>query len=567
MNNRLYHKVIFLISIIGFVLFSYALIIHKVLPAKYRLFFIGLLFLIYLVFAILIFKKSISKIIKNISTVLLLILAVVFLIGFRYLDKSVRSFNNISTAKKKMAYEFSIVVRKKSDIESLNDIGDKKIIVAYNKDHKNINLFKNEIEKKEKKKFNFDSGESYLSISEGLLEEKFDIMLLNESFRSTIFEKNPKFSSDTRVIYTLGLEVEDVKKLEAKEVSIDEPFNLYISGTDSYGKVDMAGRSDVNLILSVDPKNRRILMTTIPRDSYLRIAGDGHNEYDKFTHSGIYGISSSIETLEQTLNTTINYYIKVNFSSLINIVDAMGYVDVVNLQGFKPVFSDEYYPKGILRLNGKQALHFARERKALNDGDYSRGRNHMRLLEAMIKKAISPSIILNYDNLLNVAVNSMDTNIPYNTIMGLINNQIDDGKDWKIIKEDLKGEGVLGLPSFAMPGYELWMFQPYEDSIKEISDNIKMLQEGKDPILERKLLKKQNEQTIDPESKEQEGAKNQENPSQIEDNNNTEQVGKPADKNKKTEEDILKELKLVYPETYNNQDFNEEENGAIENAF
>lgn len=567
MNNRLYHKVIFLISIIGFVLFSYALIIHKVLPAKYRLFFIGLLFLIYLVFAILIFKKSISKIIKNISTVLLLMLAVVFLIGFRYLDKSVRSFNNISTAKKKMAYEFSIVVRKKSDIESLNDIGDKKIIVAYNKDHKNINLFKNEIEKKEKKKFNFDSGESYLSISEGLLEEKFDIMLLNESFRSTIFEKNPKFSSDTRVIYTLGLEVEDVKKLEAKEVSIDEPFNLYISGTDSYGKVDMAGRSDVNLILSVDPKNRRILMTTIPRDSYLRIAGDGHNEYDKFTHSGIYGISSSIETLEQTLNTTINYYIKVNFSSLINIVDAMGYVDVVNLQGFKPVFSDEYYPKGILRLNGKQSLHFARERKALNDGDYSRGRNHMRLLEAMIKKAISPSIILNYDNLLNVAVNSMDTNIPYNTIMGLINNQIDDGKDWKIIKEDLKGEGVLGLPSFAMPGYELWMFQPYEDSIKEISDNIKMLQEGKDPILERKLLKKQNEQTIDPESKEQEGAKNQENPSQIEDNNNTEQVGKPADKNKKTEEDILKELKLVYPETYNNQDFNEEENGAIENAF
>lgn len=567
MNNRLYHKVIFLISIIGFVLFSYALIIHKVLPAKYRLFFIGLLFLIYLVFAILIFKKSISKIIKNISTVLLLMLAVVFLIGFRYLDKSVRSFNNISTAKKKMAYEFSIVVRKKSDIESLNDIGDKKIIVAYNKDHKNINLFKNEIEKKEKKKFNFDSGESYLSISEGLLEEKFDIMLLNESFRSTIFEKNPKFSSDTRVIYTLGLEVEDVKKLEAKEVSIDEPFNLYISGTDSYGKVDMAGRSDVNLILSVDPKNRRILMTTIPRDSYLRIAGDGHNEYDKFTHSGIYGISSSIETLEQTLNTTINYYIKVNFSSLINIVDAMGYVDVVNLQGFKPVFSDEYYPKGILRLNGKQSLHFARERKALNDGDYSRGRNHMRLLEAMIKKAISPSIILNYDNLLNVAVNSMDTNIPYNTIMGLINNQIDDGKDWKIIKEDLKGEGVLGLPSFAMPGYELWMFQPYEDSIKEISDNIKMLQEGKDPILERKLLKKQNEQTIDPESKEQVGANNQENQSQIEDNNNTEQVEKPADKNKKTEEDILKELKLVYPEPYNNQDFNEEENGAIENAF
>lgn len=567
MNNRLYHKVIFLISIIGFALFSYALIIHKVLPAKYRLFFIGLLFLIYLVFAILIFKKSISKIIKNISTVLLLMLAVVFLIGFRYLDKSVRIFNNISTAKKKMAYEFSIVVRKKSDIESLNDIGDKKIIVAYNKDHKNINLFKNEIEKKEKKKFNFDSGESYLSISEGLLEEKFDIMLLNESFRSTIIEKNPKFSSDTRVIYTLGLEAEDVKKLEAKEVSIDEPFNLYISGTDSYGKIDMAGRSDVNLILSVDPKNRRILITTIPRDSYLRIAGDGYNEFDKFTHSGIYGISSSIETLEQTLNTTINYYIKVNFSSLINIVDAMGYVDVVNLQGFKPVFSDEYYPKGILRLNGKQALHFARERKALNDGDYSRGRNHMRLLEAMIKKAISPSIILNYDNLLDVTVNSMDTNIPYNTIMGLINNQIDDGKDWKIIKEDLKGEGVLGLPSFAMPGYELWMFQPYEDSIKEISDNIKMLQEGKDPILERKLLKKQNEQTIDPESKEQEGAKNQENPSQIEDNNNTEQVGKPTDKNKKTEEDILKELKLVYPETYNNQDFNEEENGAIENDF
>lgn len=575
MNNKLYQKIIFLISIIAFFLFSYALMIHKVLPIKYRLIFMGTMLLVYLGFSILIFKNSISKILKNIATIFLIFMAVFFLVGFRYLDKGVRTFNNISLSKKKMAYEFSIIVRNKSDIDNIEEIGDKKIIVAYNNDHKNINLFKNEIVKKENKKFEYDSGDSYLSIAEGLLDEKFDIILLNESFRSTIDEKFPKFSKETRVIYSLGLEEEDVNSLKAKEVSVGEPFNLYISGTDSYGKVDMVGRSDVNLLLSVDPKNRRILMTTIPRDSYLRIAGDGYDEYDKFTHSGIYGIASSIETLERTFDTTINYYIKVNFSSLINIVDAMDYVDVVNLQGFKPVFSDEYYPRGILRVNGKQALHFARERKALDGGDNSRGKNHMRLLEAMIKKATSPSIILNYDDLLDVSVNSMDTNIPYSTIMGLVNDQIDSDKDWKIIKEDLKGEGVLGLPSFAMPGYELWMFQPYEESIEEITENIKMFQEGKDPIAERKLMQEQNQtanqaqegSTIGIENPQTSGSDSQvvDDTNETLANDNTDndginQVQKPVIKEEKTEEEIIKELKLVYPVPYNFQDIDQETN-------
>lgn len=587
MNNKFYQKIIYIISILAFLLFSYALMTNRVLPVKYRLYiFVGLL-LVYLIFAFIIMKQSVSKLLKAITTVLLVLFAAVFLLGFRYIDKGVRTFNNISLGKKKMAYEFSLVVKKDSKLNSLDDIKDQEVIVAYDNDHKNINLFKNELEKKEDKELRYNSGDNYLSIAENLLKGKNEIILLNESYRSTILEKFDDFSKKTKVIYSMGLEKEDVNSLKAKEVNLNEPFNLYISGTDSYGEIDMVGRSDVNLLLSIDPKNRRILMTTIPRDSYLRIAGGGYDEYDKFTHSGIYGIDSSIQTLEQTFDTTINYYIKVNFSSLINMVDAMDHVDVVNLQGFKPVFSDEYFPRGILRVNGKQALHFARERKSLNEGDYERGRNHMRLLEAMIKRATSPSIILNYDKLLDVSVDSMDTNIPYNTIMDIINNQIEDDRDWTIIKEDLKGEGVLGLPSYAMPGYELWMFEPYEESIESISQNIKYLQDGKDPRqVKKELEEKERAESIsdinDENDLQDDNINNQNDSMDIQNdnqngnidnqndnigtqdnqydnlNNQSPNTGSNNPVREKTEKEIIKELKLVYPVPYNYQDINQD---------
>ncbi len=485
--------------------------------------------------------------------------------GTRYLKKGVKTYSNISKTNKKSSYEFSLVVKKDSLLEKLEDVTDEKVVVAYDHDQKNINLFKKEIELKENKSLVYESGKDYLSNAEDLIEGQSEIILLNESYRSSIGEKLSNFSRDTKVIYSLILTKEEAGKLEGKEVDLGQPFNIYISGTDAFGEIDINGRTDVNLILSINPKDRVAMMTTVPRDSYLPIAGGGYDEYDKFTHSGIYGIESSIETLERTFDTTIDYYIKVNFSSLIEMVNAMDYVDVVNVRGFKPVFSDEYFPRGFLRVNGEQALHFARERKALSDGDYSRGRNHMRLLEAMIKRATSPSILLNYDELLDVAVKYMDTNIPYNTLIDLVNNQLENNKDWKILKQDLKGEGVFGLPSFAMPSHELWMFQPYDDSIVEIYENFSMFLDGKNPFEERKNAEIQSQEAENP--SEELGEPVEENPEQAPnevsddqiDNDENNQPLTFSEQEDKSEGEIIKELKLVYPEPYNYQDLYEED--------
>lgn len=563
-NNKIYQKLIYIISILTFCIFTFELFANRILPLKYRYIFVGVFILLFFIFGLFIFGRSKNKALRVIISIFLILFTAAFIMGTRYLKKGVKTYSNISKTNKKSSYEFSLVVKKDSLLEKLEDVTDEKVVVAYDHDQKNINLFKKEIELKENKSLVYESGKDYLSNAEDLIEGQSEIILLNESYRSSIGEKLPNFSRDTKVIYSLILTKEEASKLEGKEVDLGQPFNIYISGTDAFGEIDINGRTDVNLILSINPKDRVVMMTTVPRDSYLPIAGGGYDEYDKFTHSGIYGIESSIETLERTFDTTIDYYIKVNFSSLIEMVNAMDYVDVVNVRGFKPVFSDEYFPRGFLRVNGEQALHFARERKALSDGDYSRGRNHMRLLEAMIKRATSPSILLNYDKLLDVAVKYMDTNIPYNTLIDLVNNQLENNKDWKILKQDLKGEGVFGMPSFAMPSHELWMFQPYDDSIVEISENFSMFLDGKNPFEERKNAEIQSQEAENP--SEELGEPVEENPEQAPnevsddqiDNDENDQPLTFSEQEDKSEAEIIKELKLVYPEPYNYQDLYEE---------
>lgn len=256
------------------------------------------------------------------------------------------------------------------------------------------------------------------------------------------------------------------------ESNVGESFNVYISGVDVYGDLSRDSRSDVNIIATVNLATGKVLLTTVPRDTYLPIAGDGNNENDKLTHAGNYGVQSSIDTLENFLDIDITYYARVNFDSLVNLVDVIGGVEIENDQAFKSSLSGRYYEQGKVQLDGKAALDFVRERYTLKGGDNQRGRNQEKVLEAMIRKTLTPSLLLNFDGIMNTLNKSMVTNMSTNKIMDIVNMQIFSNKSFEIDSQEVKGEGTMDLPSYAMPDDQLYMFVPFEESVQEVKDTI-----------------------------------------------------------------------------------------------
>lgn len=256
------------------------------------------------------------------------------------------------------------------------------------------------------------------------------------------------------------------------ESNVGESFNVYISGVDVYGDLSRDSRSDVNIIATVNLATGKVLLTTVPRDTYLPIAGDGNNENDKLTHAGNYGVQSSIDTLENFLDIDITYYARVNFDSLVNLVDVIGGVEIENDQAFKSSLSGRYYEQGKVQLDGKAALDFVRERYTLKGGDNQRGRNQEKVLEAMIRKTLTPSVLLNFDGIMNTLNKSMVTNMSTNKIMDIVNMQIFSNKSFEIDSQEVKGEGTMDLPSYAMPDHQLYMFVPFEESVQEVKDTI-----------------------------------------------------------------------------------------------
>ena len=171
---------------------------------------------------------------------------------------------------------------------------------------------------------------------------------------------------------------------------------------------------------------------------------------DKLTHAGIYGEDASIRTLENLYGIDITYYVRVNFTTLIDIVDAIDGVDVWSDYEFE-CFTDSkvYINKGWNHLNGRQALAFCRERYSFPDGDNQRGKDQEAVLKAIIEKVTSPALIVNASALLDSMKGSFQTDLPESKIAELINQQLSEGTDWIILRQaadgSLQARGVEGI--------------------------------------------------------------------------------------------------------------------------
>ncbi len=264
---------------------------------------------------------------------------------------------------------------------------------------------------------------------------------------------------------------------EEHEIDVTmQPFNIYISGIDVYGGIEKESRSDVNLIATIHPQTHKILLTTTPRDYYVTIPGVSGEQRDKLTHAGIYGIDASMATLENLYQTEIPFYVRVNFTSVIEIVDAMGGVDVDSDLAFttgKASGAVVEIHEGKNHLNGKEALAFVRERKAFIDGDNQRGKNQQALLTALIEEIISPMIVVEANEIINCVSDDTETNMSESQIKSLLRMQLDNMQGWEIESVAATGDSSGKQYCYSYSEKPLYVTVPDMTVVEEIGSKIR----------------------------------------------------------------------------------------------
>ena len=371
-------------------------------------------------------------------------------------------------------YSLSVVVLKDSDINNVAQLSS--IMGPTDTDNENIQKLIADIKSSQNKDLTVDKSTSYLSTYKSLISGEAKAVVLNSVFENIIEAEYPDYASKIKKIYTKKM----TKEVETPKVSKDRFFNIYVSGIDTYGDISSVSRSDVNILMTVNRDTKRILLTTTPRDSYVPIADGGNNQKDKLTHAGIYGVDSSIHTLENLYGVDINYYVRLNFTSFLKLIDLLGGVDVYNDQEFNAHTNNgKNYPVGTLHLDSKDALGFVRERYSLADGDRDRGRNQQKVIVAILQKLTSAEALKNYDSIIKGLQDSIQTNMPLETMMNLVNAQLESGGTYKINSQDLKGTGRMDLPSYAMPESNLYMMEISDSSLESVKAAIKDVMEGK----------------------------------------------------------------------------------------
>ncbi|HEY4538311.1 MAG TPA: LCP family protein [Erysipelothrix sp.] len=465
-------KVIASIQVIISALAAFYVIKFNSLPSKYLIMFLGTLLLVTLLTVLLVLKTDEPSNKNVLSKILSSIISLALLVGTLYLVRG-DSFIKDVTGASKDTHVVSVVVLKDKPYETLADVENEFIFGANDRmDAKNIKKALDSLEK-DGHDIEIQSYDTYEDLSKALRSGEREVILLSEAHRALMKEYDEHFDDDTKVIHSIKYE-EEVKIVDKNTNVKSDTFSFFITGIDTYGPVSTVSRSDVNMIMTVSPKTNQILLTSIPRDYHVELASFG--AYDKLTHAGIYGVGESVATLENLLNIDIDYYVRVNFSSVEQIVDSLGGVDVYSRYTFS---ADGYsYVEGMNHMNGPMALRFVRERYQLPEGDLDRVRNQQALMTGMIKKAMSPTIITNYNSILSSVSGSFEMSMPDSDLKKLVKMQLDTGADWDVMQIQLTGYGSNSTTTYSMPGWNLYVMEPNYDTVNYASSLIHQMENG-----------------------------------------------------------------------------------------
>ena len=465
-KNNIFFRIIAIISTIIFVIFGIMLYILDMIPFKYLIIFYVVFILLYVYLLLTSLLKNIKNKIRISSFIFLLLFGTIFGFGIKYLNDTMDFVGIISKdlLQKEVYYLMSLEESKYEDVKDLDgsSIGiyssknsDDAVKLLDKKINTTIKEYKNVVE-----------------MFEDLQDKKIDGILVNESTKNLLNTDLSDMNIKLREIYKVYVSIEKADIVKVVDVT-KKPFNIYIAGGDAYGSIDNVTNTDVNMVATIDPVNRKILLTSIPRDYYVNLPSFGDDAYDKLTHAGYYGIEESVKAVENLLDIDINYYVKVNFSTIEGVINAIGGVDVYSDYSFCVEGGGPCYKKGYNHMDGKKALAFARERHSFKDGDVQRVKNQQKVLEAIINKVTSSTkLITNFSQILDSVSNSFSTNMETKSINRLVKMQLNDMRGWSIETQNLVGTDLYTKNTYTFPNIELYVMKQDSNSVNEAKNKM-----------------------------------------------------------------------------------------------
>ncbi|HAX62878.1 MAG TPA: hypothetical protein DCX74_02100 [Firmicutes bacterium] len=467
-----FFRTIAILSIIIFIVFGIMLYVLDMIPFKYLIIFYIVFGLLYLYLFITSFPKKIKNKFRISSCVFLILFGTIFGIGIKYLNDTMDFVGVISKDlfQKEVYY---VMTLDDSKYKNIKDLDGKSIGIYSSKNGEEaIKLLDKKIKSTSKEYKNV------VELFEDLQDNKIDAVLINESTKNLLDTDLADMELKLKEIYKVYVSIEKTDIVKVVDIT-KKPFNIYVAGGDAYGSIDNVTNTDVNMIITVDPVNRKVLLTSIPRDYYVNLPSFGNDAYDKLTHAGYYGIEESVKAIENLLDIDINYYVKVNFSTIEGVIDAIKGVDVYSDYSFNEcAYGIYHFNKGMNHLNGKQALAFARERKSFSDGDIQRVKNQQKVLTAIIDKVTSSTtLVTNFSQILDSVGNSFSTNMETKSINRFIKMQLNDMRGWSIESQNLVGTDLYTY-TYTYPNLQLYVMKQDENSIAMSKNKINKYLKG-----------------------------------------------------------------------------------------
>ncbi|MBP3851308.1 MAG: LCP family protein, partial [Erysipelotrichaceae bacterium] len=421
---------------------------------------------------------------KLMALVLCAVLAVTGIIGNQYLNSTKNTLDEISGEPIVKDHSIELYIYKDSTV-SLDDPDQNLRIGVLKYQYRNyVNLAISQL-RDICSNLEIVECDTALMMDNMLQSHQIDAMLMDSHMLSIMQDeaKHKNLEKDIRSIYTYEYIVNNEEVLKPVDVT-NEPFTVLISGSDSRKGIDETARSDSNMLVTVNPKEKILLMVSIPRDYYVQIdcdatMGCAAGEYDKLTHTGLYGTEVTEMTIEHLLSVEINYHARVCFSTLVNVVDALGGISVSNETTFRDRYDKYTFEEGVNHLDGDMALAYARERYAFASGDRQRGRNQMKVLSAIVRKAASPSIVTQYQDVLYAISDTFTTNMSTDEMMALVNLQLQDHSSWRIYSFSMDGQGA-SMPSIEY-GSDVSVIEPDSQAVTQVRKDIRAVKNGQTP--------------------------------------------------------------------------------------
>ena len=461
-----------LTAVFGFMLWSL-----DMLPALY--FGIGILVLLLLVAGITALILSARKVqVLIVGIVCSLLFDVIMGGGIYYLNGASSALKKITTTKTEVAL-VDVYVNADDTAQTIEDANGYRFGILAELDRENTDEAVTKIN--EDLGYEIETSEygNYMQLVDAVESNEIDAFILNTAYMDILVDMEGYQDVNDRVRSIAEYEVEHKTQVEEKptqeEDTDSDTFTVYVSGIDTEGVVSTKSRSDVNILMTVNTKTKQVLLVNTPRDYYVPLPISGGNR-DKLTHAGIYGVETSMGTLDMLYGTSTDYYFRLNFSGFQTIIDALGGVDVYSDYEFVTLHGNYYIAPGMNHLNGSQALGFVRERYSLPGGDHDRGKNQMKVIKAMIQKMTSTDFLLNYTNVLNALAGSFETSIPMDLISEGVKSQLNSGGDWNIVSYAVSGSGDT-QPTWSMgaPAYVMW---PDESTVETAKSMIQQVKNG-----------------------------------------------------------------------------------------